>query len=104
MSVRLGAMTLPFRGYSSSEAEGAWRRRFKFVCIGLPHEGRGVPHQDDEAIVFRQSVAMARQAGLDPVMYSASPMLTSRGANWPGSRPSSGRRMRPFRTCCQSEP
>ncbi len=70
MSVQLGAMTLPFRGYSYERAlDGVAAAGFRHVCIGLPHEGRPVPHQDDEAAIFNQAVDLARKRGLEPIMY-----------------------------------
>lgn len=70
MSVQLGAMTLPFRGYSYERSlDGVAAAGFRYVCVGLPHDGRAVPHQDDETLAFRRSVELARNRGLDPVMF-----------------------------------
>ncbi|MEP0841618.1 MAG: sugar phosphate isomerase/epimerase [Phycisphaerae bacterium] len=70
MSVQLGAMTLPFRGYSYERGlEGVAEAGFRYVCVGLPHEGRGVPHQDDEPSAFARAVEQARSRGLEPVMF-----------------------------------
>jgi len=63
MSVQLGAMTLPFRGYLYQRAlEGV-------AAAGLPHEGRAAPHQDDPPAVFGRAVELARGQGLEPVVY-----------------------------------
>lgn len=70
MRAELGAMTLPFRGFSYERSlEGVVTAGFRHVCVGLPHEGRGVPHQDDSAAVFQRAVDKARQVGLDPSMF-----------------------------------
>lgn len=70
MGVQLGAMTLPFRGYSYERSlEGVAAAGFRYVCIGLPHEGRVIPHQDDDVAVFERAVEQARSGGLEPIMY-----------------------------------
>lgn len=70
MSIQLGAMTLPFRGHSYARAlEGVAAAGFRFVCLGLPHDGRAVPHPDDEGATFARAVEQARAYGLDPVVY-----------------------------------
>jgi sugar phosphate isomerase/epimerase len=70
MSVQLGAMTLPFRGHSYERAlDGVAAAGFEFVCIGLPHEGRAIPHQDDDPAAFNEAADLARKRGLEPIMF-----------------------------------
>lgn len=69
MPALLGSMTLPFRGFAFARAiEGVAEAGFRATCIGLPHDGRLVPHPDDSDEQVQTVVRDCRAAGLEPVM------------------------------------
>ena len=70
MSAKLGAMTLPFRGYSFEQAlDGIAEAGLHYVCLGLPHDGRLVPHPDDSEAQWQRVIDACASRKLLPGMF-----------------------------------
>lgn len=65
--VKLACMTLPYRNESLERAlEGISRAGYRYVSLGLPHEGIEVPEEDDSTALGRL-VTLCERYGLEPV-------------------------------------